>query len=93
MAKAKKTGALRLYKSYVFRDKDPIIDVVRTVVQDSGKTYTAISEQSGVSAGTIGNWFGGDTKRPQFASMNAVLRTCGKKFVVGNITEKNNRSK
>jgi hypothetical protein len=82
MAKGKKTGPLRLYKSYVFRDKDPIIDQVRTVVQKSQKTYTKISEDSGVSAGTLGNWFGGTTKRPQFASMNAVLRSCGHEFVI-----------
>jgi hypothetical protein len=80
--KGKKTGALRLYKSYVFRDKDPIIDQVRTVVQDTKQTYKQISADSGVAAGTLGNWFGGTTKRPQFASMNAVLRACGHEFVI-----------
>ena len=82
MAKRRKgDGALRLYKSYMFKEKDPIIDLTRTIVQDSGYSYSAISALSGVSATTMYNWFSGDTKRPQFASINAVGRACGKTLV------------
>lgn len=68
---------LKLYKSYSFRDKDPIIDKVRTVVKDSGKSHGRISTDSGVSAATMYNWFSGTTRRPQFATVNAVGRACG----------------
>ena len=77
----RKNGPLRLYKSYVFKNKDPIIDLTRTIVQDSGYSYSAVSALSGVSATTLYNWFNGDTRRPQFASINAVGRACGKTLV------------
>lgn len=73
------------YKSYSFIDKDPIIDQVRTVVQDSGQTYQWIEDKSGVTSQTLRNWFAGRTKRPQFATVNAVLRSLGMKLIVQNI--------
>ena len=70
------------YKSYNFIDKDPIIDEIRTVYQDSGANYRWISEHSGVAQGTLVNWFSGTTKRPQAATINAVLRALGYKLGV-----------
>jgi len=75
------TGFVR-YKSYIFHDKDPVIDVLRTAIKDCGMTYVAVSAESGVAAGTLTNWFSGDTKRPQFATVNAVARGIGKEFVL-----------
>jgi transcriptional regulator with XRE-family HTH domain len=68
------------YKSYSFIDKDPIIDEVRTIVQQSGSTYKQISEDSGVSMQTLSAWFIGETRRPQAASLNAVARALGYKL-------------
>jgi DNA-binding phage protein len=68
---------IKLYKSYSFRDKDPVIDHLRTAVQKSGNKYSKISEDSGVSSGTLSNWFEGTTKRPQFATVAAVARSLG----------------
>ena len=68
------------YKSYNFVDKDPIIDEIRTIVQDSGSTYKQIHEDSGVSANTLSAWFSGDTRKPQAATINAVLRALGYKL-------------
>ena len=56
------------YKSYNFTEKDPIIDEIRTVVQQHGSTYKDIHEHSGVSTSTLTNWFTGPTRRPQAAS-------------------------
>jgi transcriptional regulator with XRE-family HTH domain len=75
------------YKSYNFIDKDPMIDQVRTIVQDSHMTYKAISEASGVSTQTLRKWLDGETKKPQAATFNAVLRTCGYKLSIRPITE------
>lgn len=75
------------YKSYVFIDKDPMIDQVRTVIQDSHMTYKAISEASGVTANTIGKWLDGATKKPQAATFNAVLRACGYKLTIRPLAE------
>jgi transcriptional regulator with XRE-family HTH domain len=70
------------YKSYSFADKDPMIDTVRTIVQDSGETLKKISEDSGVRAQTISKWLYGETKQPKAASINAVLRALGYKLEV-----------
>ena len=53
----------KLYKSYMFRAKDPAIDELRTVVEDhfghrvTPKDARQIEEDGGPRAGTIGNWF------------------------------------
>ena len=47
------------YKSYSFKDKDPVIDQLRTLQQDAGLTYKQLSDYSGVSVGTFRNWFNG----------------------------------
>lgn len=77
-------GHLKPYKSYVFRDKDPIIDKVRTAVADSKESYKAITAKSGVSTSAMRSWFHGKTRRPQFATVNAVLRAVGKTLEVRN---------
>jgi hypothetical protein len=68
------------YKSYSFVDKDPIIDEIRGVVSASGASYKWIEEHSGVTQMTLYNWFGGKTKKPQAATINAVARALGYKL-------------
>lgn len=74
-------GYLTPYKSYVFREKDPVIDKLRTIVSDSDLSLTAIHDKSGVSTSTMWNWFHGKTRRPQFATVTAVARVCGQDVV------------
>lgn len=73
MAKAKRRGFLS-YRTYSFQNKDPMIDKIRTIVERSNQSYDQIHDESGVSVGTLYNWFHGKTRRPQFASLNAVAR-------------------
>jgi hypothetical protein len=68
------------YKSYNFVEKDPIIDEIRTIYEGSGANYDWIHENSGVSTSTLANWFNGQTKKPQAATINAVLRSLGFKL-------------
>lgn len=70
------------YKSYVFVDKDPLIDYIRTIINESGETLTKISNDSGVNVHTISKWLYGETKQPRAASVNAVLRVLGYKLEV-----------
>jgi|SRR5262245_17545904 len=70
-------GGLRLYRSYNFRDKDPIIDRLRTLIRDQQASYRDVEKESGVSVQTLYNWFGGETRRPQFATVMAVVRALG----------------
>jgi hypothetical protein len=76
-----------VYKSYNFIDRDPIIDEIRTVYQDSGANYKWVCEHSGVCTSTLNNWFNGQTKRPQAATINAVLRSLGYKLGVTEFEE------
>ncbi len=75
--KTKKGGILRIYKSYLFREKDPVIDAVRTFRQDKGFTYQEIQEEGGPTAQTVRNWEHGKTKRPQFATVWASIKAMG----------------
>jgi hypothetical protein len=68
------------YKSYNFVDKDPIIDEIRTVYQNSGVNYKWIEDNSGVTSSTLAAWFSGKTRKPQAATINAVLRSLGYKL-------------
>ncbi len=65
------------YKTYNFVDKDPIVDLLRTIVNDTGMSYKEIADKSGVSQTTLSKWFYGDVKRPQHATVMAVMRAMG----------------
>lgn len=78
--------AAPIYKSYVFRQKDPAIDELRTVVEDhfghrvTRKDVRAMAlNGGGPKAGTINAWFFGKTMRPQSASLEAAGRSLGYK--------------
>lgn len=73
---AKPSRTLRVYKSYNFIDKDPIIDYARTRVFSNGGP-SKVSVESNVSATTLYGWFKGRTRRPQFSTVAAVLLACG----------------
>jgi hypothetical protein len=79
MAKAPEPKSFT-YKSYNFVDKDPIIDEIRTIFQLHGGTYKDIHEHSGVSTATLAAWFTGPTRKPQAATINAVVRSMGWKL-------------
>jgi hypothetical protein len=82
MTKKKANGrTLGVYKSYVFRDKDPVIDTMRTWVQDSKKSYTDIHANSGVAVATMRGWFHGKTRRPNFCTVAATARALGKNSI------------
>lgn len=68
---------IRLYSSYSFTNKDPVIDEMRTIVKDSGLSYEEIRARSGVSPGTLAGWFDKKTRKPQSATVEAVGRACG----------------
>jgi lambda repressor-like predicted transcriptional regulator len=67
----------KLYKTYLFRDKCPSIDYLRTAKAKAGIKNAKISINSGVAAGTLNNWFNGTTRRPQFATIVAAARGIG----------------
>lgn len=69
---------IRIYKTYMFKDKDPVIDEARTVWRDCGSpSYKEISEATNLSTNAISEWFDGKTIRPQNASIMAFMRGLG----------------
>jgi hypothetical protein len=67
----------RTYDTYRFIDKDPIIDEMRTAWQRSNKKISTLAATSGVTYGTIRNWFEGQTRSPQTASASAFMGAMG----------------
>ena len=74
--------SFKLYKSYSFRDKDPIIDKIRTVIEDEKVSYLEIHEASDVAVSTLYNWFMGTTRRPTHAATAAVLGALGYEYAI-----------
>lgn len=83
MSKKKGNGNLRLYKSYVFRNKDPVIDELRTIIQDhfnghlNNDALRHIQEAGGPTVGAMRGWFFGKTQRPQSPTIEAAGRAIG----------------
>jgi len=73
---AKPSRTLKVYRSYNFIDKDPVIDYARTRVYANGGP-SKVAKTSDVSPQTLYNWFHKRTRRPQFATVAAVLIACG----------------
>ena len=69
---------LRVYRTYRYIDKNPVIDRVRTLVQDEGlfKKLGIVHEISGVATSTLNNWHG-ETKNPQHGTIAAVITSLG----------------
>lgn len=88
MAKKATNGSgLKLYKAYNFRDKDPVIDQLRTLVEDTfgikvrgkglSKALRQVEESGGPSVACMHSWFMGKTKRPQNPTVEAAGRAMG----------------
>lgn len=89
---ARPSRTLRVYRSYNFISKDPIIDICRTAVfSNGGPSKMAI--ESGVSPTTLYGWFKGQTKRPQFSTVAAVLLACGEDTINLRALRRTGRSK
>lgn len=79
---SQRTGQLKLYRSYMFRNRDPVIDELRTIVNEAYgrvgyKAYKDIEANGGPTVTCLHNWFEGDTKRPQSATVEAAGRAMG----------------
>jgi len=68
---------------YRFTDgRDPMLELVSRLITESGLSLKAIEARCGVCAPTLRKWQNGDTKRPQNATVEMVLRTLGYRRVV-----------
>lgn len=73
----------KLYKSYLFRTKDPVIDELRTLIEDATKAkikhaaLSKIERDGGPSASAMRGWFFGKVRRPQTSAVEAAGRAVG----------------
>src|SRR5271166_4234928 len=76
---AKKVKVNFIYPTYRFRpnEQDPVVDHVRTAVDDTGMSHRDISIASHVSRTTLRNWFDGATRCPRHATVCAVMGALG----------------
>lgn len=85
-----------LYNTYRFKDKDPIIDIVRTCVEifatvnnlSFGQAVKKLSKSSGVSTNCMYNWFRGSTRFPRYCTVVAVVHATGREVSVHDGTSK-----
>jgi len=74
---------MKLYRSYMFRNKDPVIDQLRTALQDKlGRQFKRgdlkqIEDDGGPTAACMASWFYGKVRRPQNATVEAAGRAAG----------------
>ena len=76
-----KVRTIGVAHSYNFIDKHPVLDIMHRAVAASGMSYQRIHERSGVGVSTLRNWFYGETKRPSYATVDAVRIAIGAKCV------------
>jgi hypothetical protein len=74
---------MKSYRSYLFRNKDPAIDDLRTLVEDvygekvNNKSLSDMEKNGGPSVGCMRGWFFGITKRPNNTTLEAAGRSFG----------------
>jgi hypothetical protein len=69
------------YRTYNWKNKNPVIDKVRTILQDEGmyakNKRSMLSALSGCSTSTYDGWFEGDTRDPRHTTVMATLSALG----------------
>jgi hypothetical protein len=74
---------MKTYSAYMFKTKDPVIDELRTLIEDAegarvtGHHLKKIQEQGGPSKAAMRGWFFGKTRRPQSPTIEAAGRAIG----------------
>ena len=64
-------------KGYRYIEKDDMMYLVLSLVDDSGQTDNDTAFDAGISKSTLYNWRFGKTQRPQHVTLKAVLQAIG----------------
>lgn len=66
---------VKVNRNYRWTDKNPIIDVARTAVQDEGlmKRLKDAAELAGLSWATLDGWFNGEVRDPRHSSIMKLM--------------------
>lgn len=66
------------YKYYLFKDKNPIIDRLRTILKDFGWSYQKLAEETGLSYGCVWGLFEGATIDPRHSTAARIALAFGR---------------
>ena len=64
-------------REYRFIDKDPICDVLRTVIQNDGRSPSAIAREARLADETVLNLLYGTTRKPRNTTVSLIFMACG----------------
>jgi hypothetical protein len=70
---------MALLRTYRFVDKDPVIDELRTLVNDEGlsKKLSIVATLANLHPSTVKNMFHGATKRPMNSTVMGIVTSLG----------------
>jgi hypothetical protein len=70
---------MALLRTYRFTEKDPVIDELRTLVNDEGlsKKLVIVATLANLHPSTVKNLFHGGTKKPQNATVMGIVTSLG----------------
>lgn len=64
-------------KLYEFKDHDPVLDQIDSLLALAEMTIKRLDELGAATIGTLRSWQVRKTKRPQFATVQRIVRACG----------------
>ena len=72
----------KISRTYNWLTKNPVIDKMRTVLQDEGLFHKRelVHQLSGVAVATLDGWFEGDTLSPQSRTVQMVMTGLGYEY-------------
>lgn len=72
---------VKVLRTYRFLDKDPVKDKLQTMLQDEGlfsrKNMSRLAALASLAPTTLDNLFFGPTRKPQHATVMALVTACG----------------
>jgi hypothetical protein len=70
---------MALLRTYRFIEKDPVIDELRTLVNEEGlsRRLNIVAILANLHPSTVKNMFHGDTKKPQNATVMGIVTSLG----------------
>jgi hypothetical protein len=69
-------------RTYQWVDKDPICDVLRTMIQEDGRSPSAIAGAARLADATVLNILYGQTRKPQHTTVSSIYTACGYRMVL-----------
>jgi len=91
MATTQKVTKAKVFGSYNFIDKDPVLDIMRSLVELEAKqrgysfdqVLVRMAHDTGLSYGCYVGWFYGATRTPLFANLQRSAHYLGVEFTAG----------